>query len=185
LEKDWKTGGGFQEIPNLQGVSLEISYIWIWRFLMKKSSLFVSAALTTFVLAVLAGVLTAYRSYTANSGIQQITNNSPVPIVQAQPVIAQIPAATATSAMVTPEQASLIAAQYLGEYDLFSVDGVTLRDGSSAYQVNFSSGAIVYVSPQGTVMAVYAAPGLSAANSSIPNGPSSSGSEQVHEDDGD
>jgi hypothetical protein len=138
LENDWKSGRTFQENPNPGKVSLNnIVQIYMEVF-MKKSSLFISAVLTTFVLAVLAGVFTTYRALASNS--------NPAPTL----------AATATQ-FVDARQAAEIAAKFLNEKDLYSVTSSSLN-GTSAYKVTFSSGVVAYVSPTGQVVSIVAAP---------------------------
>ena len=134
---------------------------------MKKSSLFISAVLTTFVLAVLAGVFTTYRT---------LNNNTQVSVSQPAPVVATVPTA------ITAQAAAQVAAQFLGRSDLYAVESASLN-GASAYKVTFSSGDVVYVSPQGQVLSTIAAPSVS-ASSSFPSvlPPSSSGE---HGDGGD
>jgi hypothetical protein len=80
---------------------------------MKKSSLFISAILTTFMLAVLAGVITAYRAYAGNDN--QVSVVQPTPVVQ--PV----------ASTLTPQDAAQVAAQYLGRSDLYSVENTVLQ----------------------------------------------------------
>ena len=136
---------------------------------MKKSSLFISAVLTTFVLAVLAGVFTAYRNLNSSTQVS-------VPQTQSAPVVAAAPTA------ISAQDASKIAARFLGRSDLYAVENASLN-GASAYKVTFSSGDVVYVSPQGQVLSTIAAPSFN-ASSNIPSvlPPSSSGE---HGDGGD
>ena len=113
---------------------------------MRKSTLFISAVLTTFVMAMLAGVASAY---------QNMTKAEPQPVAaQAQPQIVPVsnPAPTEAPAQMqpavvnfTPEQAADLAAQVMGRDDLFSVE-VTDLNGETVYLVTFSSGDLVYVS---------------------------------------
>ncbi len=117
---------------------------------MKKTPLFISGVLTSFVLVVLAAVVTAFRS-------------SPVPIVEAavvQPTLIE-PTATAsptqTPTIVSPEAAAQIASQILGQTKIYSVESADFN-GTNAYKVTFSSGVVVYVSPTGEVIQVVAAP---------------------------
>lgn len=133
---------------------------------MKKSSLFISAALTAFVLAVVAGAITASRVYG--------------PIGNTDPVQQVAPVSQIVSTTVTAEQAAQIAASTLGRSDLYSVDTGTIG-GQSAYKVVFSSGDIVYVSATGQIL------GITAAAPSIQQQPlSSSGNEgSEHDSDGD
>ena len=135
---------------------------------MKKTPLFISGVLTSFVLVVLAGVVTAFRS-------------SPVPTVEAaviQPTATEVPAtATATAAptIVSPEEAAQIASGILGQTDIYAVESSTFN-GADAYKVTFSSGVVVYVSPTGEVVQVVPAPSYKAS------GGSSSGSNTQYED---
>jgi hypothetical protein len=118
---------------------------------MRKSTLFLSAVLTAFVLAVLVGVISAYQNVVQASVAQQPTavaaaENISVPQVQAV-------SPTATAVVLTPEQAAALAAQVLGRTDLFSVESADFN-GASAYLVTFSSGDLVYVSPAGQILSV-------------------------------
>ena len=108
---------------------------------MKKSSLFISTILTVFIVAIMAGTATAYHAL----------NGNPTPVSQPTAV------AQATPAPLSPEQAAQLAAQYWGRSDLYSVE-TSAYNGASAFKVTFSSGDIVYVSPEGQVVAVIAAP---------------------------
>jgi hypothetical protein len=106
---------------------------------MKKSSLFISAVLTTFILAVLAGAITAYRAFTRDT-TQTVVSQAPVVL---QP----------TTVTLTPEAAAQVAAQYLRRSDLYSVESAILN-GVTAFKVTFSSGDVVYVGTDGQVVSV-------------------------------
>jgi hypothetical protein len=134
---------------------------------MKKSSLFISAVLTTFILAALAGVFTAYRS---------LSGNIQVPVAQPAPVVATAPAA------ITAQEASQIAAQFLGRNDLYAVEAASLN-GTNVYMVTFSSGDVVYVSLQGQVLSTIVAPSFN-LSSTFPS-VLSAGSGSDQEDGGD
>ena len=120
---------------------------------MRKSTLFISAALTTFMLAVLFGVATAYQQVVGSTQIAavqpqptamvQMVSEQPAPIVPTQVVSAQI----------APEAAAAIAGKVLGRTDLYSVE-VTQFEGADAYLVTFSSGDIVYVSLDGQILSI-------------------------------
>lgn len=135
---------------------------------MKKSSLFISAILTTFVLVVMAGVFSAYRSF---------AGTTPVSGPQLAPVAAAGPA------LLSSQDAAQIAARYIGRSDLYTVESASLN-GTSAYKVTFSSGDIVYVNPQGQVMSVVAALSTNIGANSQSFLPANSGSRGEH-DDGD
>jgi hypothetical protein len=141
---------------------------------MKKSSLFISTILTTFIVAVLAGTASAYRAFEANTAQAQ----QPTPVAVATPV------------QLTPEQAAQLAANYWGRSDLYSVESSVLN-GASAYKVTFSSGDIVYVSPDGQIMAAIAAPVAVPQNNTLsfqpaqqPAQPATTFSGGEHEHDG-
>jgi hypothetical protein len=134
---------------------------------MKKSSLFISTILSVFMLAILAGAVSAYRSF-SGSVLQ------PVQLA---------PAVQTAQNLVSPEQAAQLAAQYWGRNDLYSVESTVVR-GMDAYKVTFSSGDVVYVSTTGQIEGVYDAPQVTAQNNSFsfqPAQPSFQGSDDDHE----
>jgi hypothetical protein len=106
---------------------------------MKKSTLFISVILSTFVLAMLAGVLTAYRNFSSSSSLSSNLPNTSV---------AQ---ATTDLATVTAQRAASAAAQYLNRSDLYSMETADLN-GATAYKVTLSSGDVVYISTQGQMV---------------------------------
>lgn len=119
---------------------------------MRKSTLFISAVLTTFVIAVLAGVVSAYQKMSgtdpiaantvSNSESQVIANSDSIPTpTEVQPV------------NWTAQEAAALAAQVLGHDDLYSVE-VTELNGESVYMVTFSSGDLVYVSLDGQIRSI-------------------------------
>jgi uncharacterized membrane protein YgcG len=117
---------------------------------MRKSTLFISAVLTTFVMAMLAGVASAYQSVVNND--QVVAQSQP----QAQTVAEVAPAPTPTEVQPvnwTPEQAAALAAQVLGHDDLYSVE-ITDLNGETVYMVTFSSGDLVYVSLDGQLRSI-------------------------------
>ena len=72
------------------------------------------------------------------------------------PIVENIsaPAAAApTAAAITPEQAAALASQVLGRTDLFSVETADFN-GAQSYLVTFSSGDLVYVSPEGQILSI-------------------------------
>jgi hypothetical protein len=119
---------------------------------MKKSTLFVSAALTAFVLVILAGVVMAFNNNTTQTSA----------VAPATAVVEVLPTAipeTATAAPtdappaapVSPQDAAGIAAQFMNKQDVYSVESFTL-DSANVYKVTFSSGDIVYVGLDGKVI---------------------------------
>lgn len=114
---------------------------------MRKSTLFISAALTTFMLALLAGVLTRNGK----------TPDAAAALTEATAVSVTDVAAPTAASFITPEQAAGLASKVLGHTDVYSVETSNFN-GQSAYLVTFSSGDLVYVSPQGAILSVTAAP---------------------------
>jgi hypothetical protein len=121
---------------------------------MRKSTLFVSAVLTTFLLVMLIGVVSAYQAMTKTnpvivSTVDPAARQQPVSDVDNAPVLTPI----AQAAPVTPEQAAQLAAQVIGRTDLYSVETSKL-DGVDAYLVTFSSGDLVYVGLTGQILSI-------------------------------
>jgi hypothetical protein len=120
---------------------------------MRKSTLFISAVLTTFVMAMLAGVASAYQKMTE---ADQIAATAPETQPEAKAIANYIPAATPTEVQPvnwTPEEASALAAQVLGHDDLYSVEVADL-DGETVYMVTFSSGDLVYINLDGQIRSI-------------------------------
>jgi hypothetical protein len=118
---------------------------------MKKSSLFISAAITTFILAVIAGVIKAKADglWSLESSATQTTGITEI-VPKDTPVV---PTDTSASSAISPQEATFIAGSVLGSTDFYSIDTVSLY-GMDVYKVTFSSGNIVYVSPEGHVLLV-------------------------------
>ena len=124
---------------------------------MRKSTIFISAVFTTFALAMLFGVVSAYQ-------------NMPKPTV----VPTQVPDTatleptlepTATSTVLTPEQAAQLAAQVIGNNNLVSAESSNVN-GTFAYKITFTNNDIVYVGLDGQVLSVQVAPVV--VNASVP-----------------
>jgi hypothetical protein len=111
-----------------------------------KSALFISAALTAFVIAILAGVVATFNT-TKTSDVAAAASPTDV---QATDTATQPATATAPT-QVSPQQAASIASQFLKKTDVYSVEGTSLN-GANVYKVVFSSGDIVYVGLDGTVI---------------------------------
>ena len=117
---------------------------------MRKTTLFISAVLTTFMLAVLAGVVSMNKKSSDVTAV--VTEPAPIEVA------AELPQPTSTvAAFITPEQAAALAAQVLGHDDVYSVE-TSVFNGESVYLVTFSSGDLVYVNPQGMIVSVTPAP---------------------------
>jgi hypothetical protein len=115
---------------------------------MRKSTLFISVVLTTFMLAVLFGVASAYKSVV---GSTQTAAVQPQPTETVQTVSEPIAAVVPTQ--IAPEAAAALASKVLGRTDLYSVE-VTQFEGADAYLVTFSSGDIVYLSLDGQILSI-------------------------------
>jgi hypothetical protein len=122
-------------------------------FIMRKSTLFLSAVLTTFVMAMLAGVASAYQGIVSSKQLgvlQPLTQTQDES--QTKSVADAIPAEVQT-VNLTPEEAAGLAAQVLGRDDLFSVE-VTDLNGETVFMVTFTSGDLVYVSLDGQIRSI-------------------------------
>ena len=112
---------------------------------MRKSTLFVSAALTTFMLAVMFGVVSAY---------QNIVKSAQPMAAQTQPTAVEMVSAMPTqAAAITPEAAAALASQVINRTDLFSAE-ITQFNGVDVYLITFSSGDLVYVSFDGQILSI-------------------------------
>jgi hypothetical protein len=121
---------------------------------MRKSTIFISAVLTTFALVMLYGVVSAYQSYS------NLPDATPLPTETAIPDIPE-PAPTiepaATQAFVTPEQAAQLAAQVAGNPNLLSAESWDLN-GTNAYKITFTNNDVVFIGLDGKVLGVQIAP---------------------------
>lgn len=114
---------------------------------MRKSTLFISAALTTFMLAVMFGVVSAYQNIVQSASLPEVA--------QAQPTAVQIvntPAPT-QGTPITPEAAAMLASQVINRTDLFSAE-ITQFNGTDVYLITFSSGDLVYVGFDGQILSI-------------------------------
>lgn len=114
---------------------------------MRKSTLFISAALTTFMLAVLFGVASAYKNIASST---QDVAAQPQSTAMLEMVSAPIPTQVVN---ITPEEAAAIASKVIGRTDLYSVE-VAQLEGVDAYLVTFSSGDLVYIGMDGQVLSI-------------------------------
>ena len=115
---------------------------------MRKSTMFISAALTTFMLAVMFGVASAYQKI-VQTGVPTEAAQQ-----QAQPAADIMVGTSSTVAgSVSIEQAADLASNVIGRTDLYAAENAQL-DGVDAYLVTFSSGDIVYISLDGKVLSI-------------------------------
>jgi hypothetical protein len=111
---------------------------------MRKSTLFISAALTTFMLAVMFGVVSAY---------QNIVKSTQSMAEQAQPTAGEMVNVPTQATNITPEAAAALAAQVINRTDLFSAE-ITQFNGVDVYLITFSSGDLVYVGFDGQILSI-------------------------------
>ncbi len=128
---------------------------------MRKSTIFISAVLTTFALVMLYGVVSAYQ------GMSNIPSATPLPTDAAtatsEPDPTQAP--TATQAVVSPEQAAQIAAQVVSNPNLLSAESSSINN-TNAYKITFTNNDVVYVGLDGQILSVQIAPAV--VNVSVP-----------------
>ena len=120
---------------------------------MRKSTIFISAVLTTFALVMLYGVVSAYRNISNVQEVAALTNNTTTPESTVEPTLEP----TATAIMVTPEQAAQLAAQVVGNTNLLSAESSNIN-GADAYKITFTNNDVVYVGLDGQILAVQVAP---------------------------
>ena len=113
---------------------------------MRKSTLFISGTLTAFLLAILYGVISSYQV----SG-EQASAATQAAVIENTAAAFEV---STPATFITPEQAAALAAQILGRTDLYSVASALMADGLSAYKVTFSSGDVVYVGLDGSILSV-------------------------------
>jgi hypothetical protein len=116
---------------------------------MNKRALFLSIAITTFILAMVGGVFSVYQAFASTgSPVAQVqtVSQTAFPTTPVDPTVPGIQ-------QVTPEQAAAIAAAYINRKDVYAVESAAL-DTVTVYKVIFSSGIIVYVGLDGQILRV-------------------------------
>lgn len=116
---------------------------------MRKSTVFISAVLTTFALVMLYSLVSAYR------GNKNVIEASSQPTATFTPEPTETPAPTET--ILTPERAAQLAAQVVGHDNLLSAESANIN-GIDAYKITFTNNDIVYVALDGQVLSVQVAP---------------------------
>lgn len=133
---------------------------------MPKKNLLASAALTAFILVIATGVASAYQRVNATIEAVKVQSSAEVSANAARDMQttgtdagvsadAANPAVQQVQATLTHQEAALVAANYLGQTDLYSVENVTW-EGVDAYEVVFSTGDSVFVSMTGEVLSTKA-----------------------------
>lgn len=157
---------------------------------MRKSTLFVSAMLTVFLMATMFGVVSAYQNIVKNNNMASTQSAQKA---LSQPVSAVLAVPTATEIVplvVTAEEATTIAVDFLGDPNVYSVEVVDYQ-GAPTYLVTFSSGDLVYVNSEGLIVAnsklqpvvITASNPTNNGGGQAGNGGSSSGGEHESNDD--
>ncbi len=122
---------------------------------MRKSTIFISAVLTTFALVILFRVAAAYNSNkTATQTVAAAPTSLPAPVATDPPAAA---APAPTSAALNPTQAAQLAAQVIGNPNLLSAETSTYN-GVNAYLITFTNNDTVYVGLDGKILSVQRAP---------------------------
>ncbi len=134
---------------------------------MRKSTMFISAALTTFMLAVMFGVASAYQKI-VQTGVPTEAAQ------QTQSIDVAIGTSSTVAGSVSIEQAADLASNVIGRTDLYAAENAQL-DGVNAYLVTFSSGDIVYVSLDGKILSISKLPVTYIAGQSTWTGRSNNG----------
>ncbi len=115
---------------------------------MRKSTIFISAVLTTFALVMLYRVAAAYND---NKAATNVAAQPPTSLPA--PTETQAPADIAANPALSPEQA----AQVMGNPNLLSAETSTYN-GVNAYLITFTNNDAVYVGIDGQILFVQVAP---------------------------
>lgn len=123
----------------------------------------------------------------ANQQLAQLQQQNQELQEQLQQAAAPAAAAPAQPAFVTPEEAAQIASKTFGQTQVFSVATVDWN-GTTVYQVTFSSGDVATLGLDGQVLAMWQAPRANNVSGSSSNSGSSSGEDEheyeyEHDDD--
>jgi hypothetical protein len=119
---------------------------------MRKSTVFISAVLTTFALVML------YRVASAYNGIKTVTQvEAAAPTSLPAPTETEAPEVPApTTAALGPTDAAQLAAKVVGNTNLLSAETSSFN-GVSAYLVTFTNNDMVYVGLDGQILSVQVA----------------------------
>ena len=121
---------------------------------MPSKKLLISAALTAFILVVATGIASAYKRVSSSIEAVKVEEAGRTDSLdQAQPTAMGDVASSAQSqqVLISHQEAALVATNYLGQTDLYSVENI-VWEGTDAYEVVFSSGDMVYISMTGEVL---------------------------------
>ncbi len=121
---------------------------------MRKSTIFISAVLTSFVLVILYRVAATYndRKVAAQADTTAVPTSTPVP-VETNPPAAPAP----TDTVLGPVDAAQLAAKVVGNTNLLSAE-TSSYNGVNAYLITFANNDAVYVGIDGQILSVQVAP---------------------------
>ena len=116
---------------------------------MRKSTIFISAVLTTFALVMLYRVASAYNDNKKATEVVAEPTAIPAPT--------EIEPPAPTDVALGPEEAAQLAAQVVGKTNLLSAETSSFN-GVDAYMITFTNKDVVYVGLDGQILAVQVAP---------------------------
>jgi hypothetical protein len=116
---------------------------------MRKSTIFISAVLTTFALVMLYRVASAYNDNQKTTEVVAEPTAIPAPT--------EIEPPAPTDVALGPEEAAQLAAQVVGKTNLLSAESSNFN-GVDAYMITFTNKDVVYVGLDGQILAVQVAP---------------------------
>ena len=119
---------------------------------MRKSTIFISAVLTTFALVMLYNVASAYRS---NQNASEVAATTVEPTATLAPEPTNEPSPTPVS--LSPEEAANLATQVVGNSNLLSAESSNVN-GVDAYKITFTNNDVIYVGLDGRILSVQVAP---------------------------
>lgn len=118
---------------------------------MRKSTIFISAVLTTFALVMLYNVAAAYRNN------QNVTEVNTEPTATTAPELTLAPQPTPAEVVLSPEEAAQLATQVVGNGNLLSAESSNIN-GVDAYKITFTNNDVVYVGLDGQILSVQVVP---------------------------
>ncbi len=127
---------------------------------MRKSTIFISAVLTTFALVTLYRVIAAYndsKPAVQAAAVAAIPASTPVPVATDLLI-----APTPTDTVLGPVDAAQVAAKVIGKTDILSAE-TSSYNGVNAYLITFTDNDVVYVGTDGQILSVQIAPVTPAA----------------------
>src|SRR5689334_14143470 len=124
---------------------------------MRKSTIFISAVLTTFALVMLYNVASAYRN---NQNAPQVAAAVPT-IVPPTATLAPDPTTESapTQTVLSPQDAAQLATRVIGNTNLLSAESSSIN-GVDAYKITFTNNDVVYVGLDGQILSVQVAPAV-------------------------